>query len=100
MRTERSATPANLIRNFFGHIRAVYNFYRDETAQKGKPRIGGVVREVERVAPPEPIEVEQPHFSASVTSAIVGKAKTQLYRALFATAGVMAARVENCSPSM
>ena len=80
------------IKNFFGHIRAVYNFYRDETAQKGKPRIAEWFVKWERVAPPEPIEVEQPHFSASVTSAIVGKAKTQMYRALYATAGVMAGR--------
>jgi hypothetical protein len=32
--------------NFFRNIRAAYNFYRDETAQKGKPRIG-MVRQVE-----------------------------------------------------
>jgi integrase len=75
------------IKNFFGHIRAVYNFYRDETAQKGKPKIGEWFVKWERVAPPEPIEVEQPHFSTSVTSAIVGKARTQMQRALFATAG-------------
>jgi len=75
------------MRNFFGHIRAVYNFYRDETAQKGKPRIGEWFVKWERVAPPEPIEVEQPHFPTSITSAIVGKARTQIQRALFATAG-------------
>ena len=75
------------IKNLFGHIRAVYNFYRDETAQKGKPKIGEWFVKWERVAPPEPIEVEQPHFSTSVTSAIVGKARTQMQRALFATAG-------------
>ena len=46
----------------------------------------------ERVAPPEPIEVEQPRFSASVTSAIVSKAKTQMERALYATAGGNAGR--------
>lgn len=75
------------MQNFFGHIRAVYNFYRDETAQKGKPRIGEWFVKWERVAPPEPIEVEQPHFPASVTSALVGKARTQVQRALFSTAG-------------
>jgi integrase len=80
------------IMNFFGHIRAVYNFYRDETAQKGKPRIGDWFVKWERVAPAEPIEAEQPHFSAAVISAIVNKAKTQMHRALYATAGGTAAR--------
>ena len=80
------------IKNFFGHIRAVYNFYRDETAQKGKPKIGEWFVKWERVAPPAPIDVEQPYFSASVTSAIVNKAKTQMQRALFSTAGGAAAR--------
>jgi hypothetical protein len=59
------------VQNFFGDIRAVYNFYRDETAKKGKPRIGEWFVKWERVAPPKPIEEEQPHFSASITSAIV-----------------------------
>jgi integrase len=80
------------IKNLFGDIRAVYNFYRDETAQKGKPRIGEWFVKWERVAPPEPIEVEQPHFSATVAAAIVNKAKTQIYSALFALAGVSAMR--------
>jgi integrase len=80
------------IKNLFGDIRAVYNFYRDETAQRGKPRIGEWFVKWERVAPPEPIEVEQPHFSAAVTAAIVTKAKSQVYRALFALAGVSAMR--------
>jgi Phage integrase family len=80
------------IKNLFGHIRAVYNFYRDETAQRGKPRVGVWFVKWDRVAPPEPIEVDQPHFSAAVTSAIVNKAKTQMYRALYATAGGAAAR--------
>jgi integrase len=80
------------IRNFFGHIRAVYNFYRDETAQKGKPRIGEWFVKWERIAPPKPIEVEQPHFSAAVTAAIVNKAKTQIYRALYASAYGVAGR--------
>jgi len=80
------------IKNLFGDIRAVYNFYRDETAQKGKPGIGEWFVKWERVAPPEPIEVEQPHFSAAVTAAIVTKAKSQMYRALFALAGVSAMR--------
>lgn len=80
------------IKNLFGHIRAVYNFYRDETAQKGKPRIGEWFVKWERVAPPKPIEEEQPFFSASATAAIVSKAKTQMYRALYATAYGMAGR--------
>jgi integrase len=73
------------MRNFFGHIRAVYNFYRDETAQKGKPKIGQWFVKWERIAPPKPIEEEQPDFAASATSAIVNKAKTQWERALYAT---------------
>jgi integrase len=80
------------IKNLFGHIRAVYNFYRDETAQKGKAKIDEWFVKWEKVAPPEPIEVEQPHFSATVTSAIVREAKTQMYKALYATAGGTAAR--------
>ena len=80
------------IKNLFGDIRAVYNFYRDETAQRGKPRIGEWFVKWQRVAPPAPIEVEQPHFSAAVTAAIVIKAKHQMYRALFALAGVSAMR--------
>jgi hypothetical protein len=71
------------MKNFFGDIRAVYNFYRDETAQKGKPRIGEWFVKWERVAPPKPIEEEQPHFSAAVTATIVNKAKTQMYRTLY-----------------
>ena len=50
------------MKNFFGHIRAVYNFYRDETAQKGKPKIGEWFVKWKRVAPPKPIEEEQPSF--------------------------------------
>ena len=80
------------MQNFFGDIRAVYNFYRDETAKKGKPRIGEWFVKWERVAPPKPIEEEQPHFSASITSAIVNKAKTQMERALYAMAGGNAGR--------
>lgn len=80
------------MKNFFGHIRAVYNFYRDETAQKGKPKIGEWFVKWKRVAPPKPIEEEQPHFSASVTSTIVDKAKTQMERALYATGYGMAGR--------
>jgi integrase len=80
------------MKNFFGDIRAVYNFYRDETAQKGKPRIGEWFVKWERVAPPKPIEEEQPHFSAAVTATIVNKAKTQMYRTLYATAYGLAGR--------
>jgi integrase len=80
------------MKNFFGHIRAVYNFYRDETAQKGKPRIGEWFVKWERVAPPKPIEEEQPHFSTLVTSTIVNKAETQWERALYAMAGGNAGR--------
>jgi integrase len=80
------------MKNFFGQIRAVYNFYRDETAQRGKPRIGEWFVKWERIAPPKPIEVEQPHFSASVASAIVNKAQTQWERALYAMAGGNAGR--------
>ncbi len=80
------------IKNLFGHVRAVYNFYRDETAQKGKPRIGEWFVKWKRVAPPKPIEGEQPHFSPSVASAIVNKAQNQKYRALYATDYAIAAR--------
>jgi integrase len=80
------------IKNLFGHIRAVYNFYRDETAQKGKPKIEGWFVKWKRVAPPKPIEEEQPSFSASVTATIVNKARTQMHRALFATGYGMAGR--------
>lgn len=80
------------IKNFFGHIRAVYNFYRDETAQRGKPQIGEWFVKWERVAPPRSIEEEQAHFSTAVTSAIVNKAKSQRQRALFAAAGGTATR--------
>jgi integrase len=78
--------------NFFRHIRAAYNFYRDETAQKGKPRIGEWFVKWKRVAPPKPIEEEQPHSSSLVTSAIVNKAKTQMERALYATGYGVAGR--------
>lgn len=80
------------MQNFFADIRAVYNFYWDETAKKGKPRLGEWFVKWERVAPPKPIEEEQPHFSASITSAIVNKAKTQMERALYAMAGGNAGR--------
>ena len=82
-KTEKSATRLN-IRNLFGDIRAVYNFYRDETAQKGKPKIGEWFVKWEKVAPPKPIELEQPHFSSAVTLAIINKAKNQMHRALYA----------------
>ena len=80
------------IKNLFGHIRAIYNFYRTETALKGKPRIGEWFVQWERVAPPKPIEEDQPFFSGSVTASIVNKAKTQMHRALYAAAYGMAAR--------
>jgi integrase len=80
------------IKNLFGHVRAVYNFYRDETALKGKPRIGEWFVKWKRVAPPKPIEEEQPHFPPSVASAIVNKAQNQKYRALYATAYAIAGR--------
>jgi integrase len=80
------------IRNFFGHIRAVYNFYRDETAQHGKPAVVEWFVKWKKVAPPKTVTSEPPAFTVDEMVAIVNKAKKQTFRAFFAVAAGTAAR--------
>jgi integrase len=81
------------IKNFFGHIRAIYNFYRDETAQKGKPAIGEWFVKWEKVAPTKTVTPEPPAFKVEEMVAIVNKADKQIYRVFFTMAAGTAARV-------
>ena len=80
------------IKNFFGHIRAIYNFYRDETAQNGKPAVGEWFVKSKKVAPPKTVTLEPPAFTVEEMVAIVNKADKQIYRALYAVAASTAAR--------
>jgi integrase len=80
------------IGNFFGHIRAIYNFFRDETAEHGKPAVGEWFVKWKKVAPPKSIRSEPPAFSPDEMVAIVNKAEKQMYRAFFALAAATAAR--------
>jgi integrase len=80
------------IKNFFGHIRAIYNFYRDETAQSGKPAVGEWFVKWRKVAPPKTASGEPPAFTVEEMVAVVNKAEKQMYRALFALAAGTAAR--------
>jgi integrase len=80
------------IGNFFGHIRAIYNFYRDETAELGTPAVVEWFVKWKKVAPPKTVTSEPPAFTVDEMVAIVNKAKKQTYRAFFAMAAGTAAR--------
>jgi integrase len=82
----------NSIKNFFGHIRAIYNFYRDESAQNGKPAVGEWFVKWRKVAPPKTVAPEPPAFTVEEMVAIINKADKQTYRALYAVAASTAAR--------
>lgn len=79
------------IKNLFAIVRAVYNFYRDETAQKGKPAIEAWFIKWEKIAPPKPIKKVAPCFTIDQMKAIVEESKG-MYRALFALASGSGAR--------
>ncbi|MGA8678224.1 MAG: tyrosine-type recombinase/integrase, partial [Candidatus Acidiferrales bacterium] len=81
------------IGNFFGHIRAIYNFYRDETAEHGRPAVGEWFVKWKKVAPPKTVTSEPPAFTVEEMVAIINKAEKQMYRAFFAMAAGTAARV-------
>jgi hypothetical protein len=51
------------IGSFFGHIRAIYNFDRDETAEHGRPAVGEWFVKWKKVAPPKTVTSEPPAFT-------------------------------------
>lgn len=79
------------IKNLFAIVRAVYNFYRDETAQKGKPAIEAWYVKWDKIAPPKPVKRVAPCFTVDQMKAIVGESNGR-YRALFALASGSGAR--------
>jgi integrase len=73
------------MRNFFGIVRAVYNFYLHETAQHGKTTMQPWFIRWPRVAPADTVEVDAPCFTPETMAAIVERGRGQ-YRSLFALA--------------
>jgi integrase len=80
------------IKNLFGIVRAIYNFQLDEMAQSGKPVLSPWLVKWKKVAPPKCVQRELPHFTVAQMVSIVNKAKTQMYRSLFALAAGTGAR--------
>jgi integrase len=80
------------IKNLFGIVRAIYNFQLDEMAQSGKPVLSPWLVKWKKVAPPKGVQQELPHFTVAQMAAIVNRAKTQMYRSLFALAAGTGAR--------
>jgi integrase len=79
-------------KNLFGIVRAIYNFQLDEMAENGKPILFPWLVKWKKVAPPKSVQQELPHFTVEQMAAIVNKAKTQMYRSLFALAAGTGAR--------
>lgn len=79
------------MRNLFGIVRAVYNFYLDETAQHGKTTMLPWLIRWSKVEPASSVEVDAPCFTPEQMAAIVGMGREQ-YRSLFAVAAGAGAR--------
>jgi integrase len=73
------------MRNLFGIVRAVYNFYLDETAQHGKTNMLPWLIKWSKVEPAATVEVDAPCFTPEQMAAIVEMGRGQL-RSLFAVA--------------
>jgi integrase len=73
------------MRNLFGVVRAVYNFYLDETAQHGKTTMLSWVIKWSKVAPAATVELDAPCFTPEQMAAIVEMGRKQ-FRSFFAVA--------------
>jgi integrase len=89
---QREGLSRKSIKNLFGIVRAIYNFQLDEMAQSGKPVLSSWLVKWKKVAPPKTVQHEPPHFTVAQMAAIVNRAKTQMYRSLFALAAGTGAR--------
>jgi integrase len=73
------------MRNLFGIVRAVYNFYLDETLQHGKTTMLPWLIKWGKVEPAGSVEVDAPCFTPEQMAAIVNEGRKQ-FRSLFAVA--------------
>jgi integrase len=73
------------MRNLFGIVRAVYNFYLDESAQRGKTTMLPGLIKWSKVEPASTVEVDAPCYTPDQMAAIVESGRGQ-YRSLFAFA--------------
>jgi len=73
------------MRNLFGIVRAVYNFYLDETLQHGKTTMLPWLIKWSKVEPAADVEADAPCFTSELMAAIVEMGRGQ-YRSLFAVA--------------
>jgi integrase len=73
------------MRNLFAIVRAVYNFYLDETAQHGKTTMLPWLIRWSKVEPAATVEVDAPCFTPEQMAAIVEMGRGQ-FRSLFAVA--------------
>ncbi len=73
------------MRNLFGIVRAVYNFYLDETLQHGKTTMLPWLIKWSKVEPAADVEADAPCFTPEQMAAIVEMGRGQ-YRSLFAVA--------------
>jgi len=73
------------MRNLFGVVRAIYNFYLDETAQHGKATMLPWIIKWSKVEPAATVEVDAPCFTPEQMAAIVERGRGQ-FRSLFAVA--------------
>jgi integrase len=89
---QREGLSRKSIKNLFSIVRAIYNFQLDEMAQSGKPVLPPWLVKWKKVAPAKGVQRELPHFTVEQMAAIVNKAKTQMYRPLFALAAGTGAR--------
>jgi integrase len=80
------------MRNLFGIVRAVYNFYLDETLQRGKTTMLPWLIKWSKVEPASTIKVDAPCFTSEQMAAIVEMGRGQ-YRSLFAVAAGTGMRV-------
>jgi integrase len=89
---QREGLSRKSIKNLFGIVRAIFNFQLDEMAQSGKSVLSPWLVKWKKVAPPKSVQQELPHFTVAQMAAIVNRAKTQMYRSLFALAAGTGAR--------
>jgi len=73
------------MRNLFGIVRAVYNFYLDETRQHGRTTMLPWLIKWSKVEPAADVEADAPCFTQEQMAAIVEMGRGQ-YRSLFAVA--------------
>ena len=73
------------MRNLFGIVRAVYNFYLDETLQHGKTTMLPWLIKWSKLEPAADVEADAPCFTPDQMAAIVEMGQGQ-YRSLFAIA--------------